>query len=77
MRQRNLPRYIKKTSKIQKAAFGHFVSDFGQKMSNFGQTGGFWWFWHKLQPLKFQCVADILTLPRGKMLLKNNRRAMI
>ena len=70
MRQSNLPRYIKKNTKIQDLSFGHFVSDLGKKLSDFGQNGGFWRLRCKLQPLKFQCFAVILTLPRGNVIEK-------
>lgn len=70
MRQSILPRYIKKNTKIQGLSFGHFVSDFGKKLSDFGQVGGFWRLRHELQPLKFQCFAVILSLPRGNVIEK-------
>ena len=53
------------------------MSDFGQLMSDLMQNGDFWRFSHGLEPLKFQFFAVILTLPRGRMLLRNNRRAII
>ena len=44
-------------------------------MSDLVQNGGFWRLAQKPEPLKFQCVAVILSLPRGIMLLNNTRRA--
>lgn len=70
MRQSILPLYIKKNTKIQDPSFGHFMSDLGQILSDIGQNGGFWRLKRALQPLKYQCFAVILTLPRGNVIEK-------
>ena len=46
------------------------MSDFGQIMSDLMQNDGFWRFSHDPEPLKFQCFAVILTLPRGNVIEK-------
>ena len=70
MRQSDLPRIHKKISKIQERTIGHFLSYFGQKMTDFMITdfmitGGFWRFSKDANTLKFQCFAVRLRVPRG------------
>ena len=66
MRQEISASIHKKVQGRTRPVFGHILQDFSQIMSDFVQMAFFGCLGKTFKPLKFQYVAVILSLPRGK-----------